>query len=73
MAFRKKARCTELLTETGTASAGDVDFFLENWGSEVYGADKDGHKIWCERVTTIKVRRAFTPDTLKHYARGLCA
>ena len=31
----------------------DVDFFLEHWGSEIYGQDGHGHYVWLERVTTI--------------------
>ncbi|GMH74063.1 hypothetical protein TL16_g06359 [Triparma laevis f. inornata] len=49
IAFRQKARCTELLSEPSA----DVDFFLEHWGSEIYGKDVHGHHFWLERVTTI--------------------
>ena len=49
IAFRQKARCTELLSEPSE----DVDFFLEHWGSEIYGEDVHGHYFWLEQVTTI--------------------
>ena len=32
----------------------DVDFFIDHWGSEIYGQDDKGHHIWCEKVTTMK-------------------
>jgi hypothetical protein len=48
--FRKKANASALLS----TPSDDVDFFLDAWGSEVYGKDNLGHHLWVERVTAIK-------------------
>jgi hypothetical protein len=50
VAFKNKARSTALLSEPSD----NVDYFLEHWGSEVYGSDDQGHMLWVERISTIK-------------------
>lgn len=50
------ARCTNAANLLVTEPSEDVDFFLDHWGSNIYGKDKYGHYVWMEGVKTIKAK-----------------
>ena len=48
----------------------EVDFFMENWQSLIFGTDTHNHMLWVERVKKINAEVRYSSDFPSDFARS---